>query len=183
MMRGDNVQQATHDARPSRQYLLLDDEFDVDDEFEAMVLESIQRCGTIDVHPNGWGIHDGLGVNTDNMHYSADYSLREINVKEAHGPKDMRDENKKIASRKRQYEIERKEYLLKQEKIELARKAELDELIKRIAEFPHVPHDSGSIAYYTATEFMQFGAADAIRRGISNEDWIWKRSRFLAGYK
>lgn len=44
---------------------VLDVDFDDDREFEACVLSSIERCGTIDVHPNAWGAHDGIAVYSD----------------------------------------------------------------------------------------------------------------------
>lgn len=157
----------------------VDPAFDDIEGFEADILDGIQRSGTIDIHPNGWGRHDAVGVNTDNMHYLADYSsLQDVCVKqprivsreteqpkETKGQKDIREALARTASRK----ADEQSYI-----------AERDALMAKIEAFPHT---YGSIAFYTALGLMQFGKADAVRRGITEDEWIWKRSRFLAGFK
>jgi hypothetical protein len=64
-MRGVNIGA----SKAKFEYAILDEDFDDIEGFTGAVLSSIERCGTIDIHPNDWGRHDYLGVNTANMHY------------------------------------------------------------------------------------------------------------------
>lgn len=144
----------------------VDDEFDDIESFEGAVIDGIRRCGTVDIHPNDWGRHDSVGVNTDNMHYSPDDNLSETIAKQPNA-----------YARRKAEEAKRQETKLSSEE---AYRIERDELMAKVAAFPHANH---SIAFYTALELMQFGKTDAIRRGITDDEWLWKRSRFMAGFK
>jgi hypothetical protein len=45
------------------------------------------------------------------------------------------------------------------------------------------PHVTENIAKETATEFVSFGRHDMVVREISRSEWLWRRSRYLAGFK
>lgn len=138
----------------------VDPDFDDVDGFESAVVSSIRQRGVIDVHPNGWGVHDGLGVKSDEI------------------PTALKEPRPYVY---REYSERVKSELEELRASEEARKLEEFEALKlKIRAFPH---STDGIAWETATEFTQFGVDDALRRGITGDDWIWKRSRFLAGFK
>lgn len=146
----------------------VDPDFDDIVQFESVIVDSIQRSGTLDIHPNGWGVHDGLGVNTDNMHFLSEY----------HEPTPAQIQS--WNERQERRELERIEAARRAQEAQSAQIKERNALMKKIEQFPHATH---SIAYWTAEEFVQFGHEDAVRRGITGDEWIWKRSRFMAGFK
>lgn len=45
------------------------------------------------------------------------------------------------------------------------------------------PHTDDAMREAVAREFLAFGRDDAKRRGISDDGWLWKRSRFTAGFR
>lgn len=45
------------------------------------------------------------------------------------------------------------------------------------------PHSTEAIAMQTIQNWESVGEEDAARRGISVREWLWKRSRFLAGFR
>jgi hypothetical protein len=49
----------------------------------------------------------------------------------------------------------------------------------QMAGFPHASHE---IMEQVAREWLRFGEEDAKRRELSRRDWLWKRSRLLAGH-
>jgi hypothetical protein len=53
-------------------------------------------------------------------------------------------------------------------------------IYKKVLKFPHA---TPKIAGRTARDYVGRGNADAQRRGISEHDWLWRRSRFLASRK
>jgi hypothetical protein len=150
-MRGVNIGA----SKAKFEYAILDEDFDDIEGFTGAVLSSIERCGTIDIHPDGWGSHDYLGVNTANMHYMPGaYNFHETRVWEPKG--------RLFNSR------------------DVREKQLFDWAHPKLLSFPH---STAAIAHETATEFAQFGQDDARRRSISDDEWIWKRSRFMAGFK
>jgi hypothetical protein len=166
---------------------VLDPEFDHDDVFESEIIGSIRRCGTIDVHPNGWGIHDNIGVYSDNFPYILAETARDRKRRMALRPKESDEvELRRAAAQER--EVARAK--AKAEAANIVRLKQLEEAQRgavRQAEIQCLvemfPHASGSIGFYTAIEFIQFGEDDAKRRGISADEWIWRRSRYLAGHR
>jgi hypothetical protein len=65
-------------------------------------------------------------------------------------------------------------------KYEELRSRDFENLLHKIQAFPHA---NTEIASQTAHEFILFGKSDARVRGITDDEWIWKRSRFLAGHR
>ncbi len=45
------------------------------------------------------------------------------------------------------------------------------------------PHSTEDIAVQTIQNWDSVGEEDAARRGITADEWLWKRSRFLAGFR
>jgi hypothetical protein len=179
-MRGVNIGA----SKAKFEYAILDEDFDDIEGFTGAVLSSIERCGTIDIHPNGWGSHDYLGVNTANMHYmpgdylSGGYGLHKTKIRERK-PHEIKLALEQLAARKAAAadEESRRPSLIARD----AREKHLyDWAYPKLLSFPH---STAGIAQETAVEFAQFGQGDARRRSITDDEWIWKRSRFMAGFK
>ena len=148
---------------------IIDDDFDDTDDFSVAVLDNIRRCGTVDIHPNAWGQHDYIGVNTSKP------------IPEYNFPTDKRKPRKEYVQRR--YEPQTSE---KPRKLTAIEQRDIDEKFRFDWAFSQLcgfPHCTSNIAGEVAVEFAQFGHVNAEERGMTAELWIWKRSRFMAGFR
>lgn len=163
---------------------VLDDGFDDNDNFELSVLDSIRSHGMIEVHPNGWGIHDGYGAKSDYLPAKKHPSPKAVRNYLEHG----RHESALAESRRQLMVARRVAERAEAARLEAERlqqiKAHEHEAFEAVkSQILAFPHSTDGIAFHTASEFTRFGMSDATRRGITGDEWIWKRSRFLAGFR
>ena len=180
---------------------VLDENFDCLEDSEYSVVSYVRRNGVISVGTEGQGIHDGMLANSDSMPQILIHPkwTEEEAEKEA---KSISAANRKMAAMARaslrsagrlKAQIEQKKSREEQLLIATAwfidigsmSKAEYEQLLyeeakNKILMFPHADN---KWIWQVALEFAQFGREDAKRRGISEDEWIWRRSRFMAGYK
>lgn len=180
---------------------VLDSEFDLDEEFEAAVLDSISRCGTIDVHPNAWGVHDGIGAYTDGdpvtppdilARWRAEDAEKKRN-KAIQAAKDAEEKQKKdkctlrtlaVSSRDRARKCF--ERFLAEQTAWSGPSAEARSSMRKALEplvstFPHCV--DYVLVSAVIVEFMDSGWKDAEQRKMPMGEWLWKRSRFMAGFR
>lgn len=172
---------------------VLDDGFDCLQDSEDSVVSYVRRNGAVSVGIDGLGVHDGMWVKSDSMPQIMTIPewTKEEAEKEA---KSISAANRKMAvmarnrHRSANLERERVEQLLIATAwfidIPSMTKAEYekflyDEAKIKISTFPHA---DDKWAWQVALEFAQFGREDAKKRGISEDEWIWRRSRFMAGH-
>ena len=144
----------------------------VDPDFDALA-----AWGSLETDPISWGIHDGDGVLSDNPINLQHQSWVKINKVD-----------RIIGDPKTHYtppwstqkQIEKQKDIERQQEAgkEIARQIEATRKI--VINFQHA---TPAIAEQTAINWYEVGEQDAARRGIDFCDWIWKRSRFLAGFR
>jgi hypothetical protein len=167
-------------------------DFDYDDVAEAAALDSIARCGMIDLHPDCWGAHDGANVYTDDPSVLSEGEKKKYKqeAKERRALTEKRDLDAWV-------ERELREKKRRQRALHLARgfrrkfedflaspspwtrerlSSALEPIVLRF------PHCDAVLRRAAIVEFMADGWKDAERRNMPALKWLWKRSRFMAGF-
>lgn len=176
-------------------YPVLDDDFDADDGFESVVIDSINRCGTIDVHPNGWGVHDGMYSYSDG--YPEDKRTPEEKAAREKWRRELRAKHKIERERERQLREAQKRRLERQ--IKITTRGNLRACIARFildqdnSEFSRDPYVRSSLrealipilmrltgcdriaAACAANEFMDFGYKSVDRSAANGGSDTWAK--------
>lgn len=181
---------------------VLDIEFDSDEEFEAAVIDSIARCGFIGIHPNAWGVHDGIAAYSDGDPVTPPDQLARWRAEDAekkrnqaiHAAKDAEEKRKKDKKTLRTLRVASKDRVRQCFEKFLAdqgagfgpsahtRSALREALEPLVSSYPHCRLDNVRVNA-VITEFIQWGWSDAESRKMPMGEWLWKRSRFMAGFR
>lgn len=155
---------------------LLDEGFDDVGDYESLIASQILKNGYFEPHPDCWVSNMGenkcdksrLDYLTAKHEELLDNTSRQREILQKRKREDAATE----AARQRYLDV----------KAALDAEAQRSKIRTKdiVASFPHADE---VISADTMLEWHSFGEVDAANRGICKYEWLWKRSRFMAGFR